>query len=417
MAKFKIIPSNNLSGTIEVYGAKNAAMKMIAASVLIQGKVVLENVPEIVDVQRLIEILIKNGAQITRHNHTLTIDTTNLSNDNPDRTLVKRFRGSIVLVGPYLSRFGKIGIPQPGGCVIGSRSIDTHLEAFKKIGAKVTNANDFNELVLEKNLGGKVELKEASVTATENIIMSQVLGNQETIIKNAATEPQIADLANFLNKAGAKITGAGEKTIRIEGVDTLNPITYAVMPDPFEACTFICLAIATNSEIKITNCIPKDLFPFLDVIRNMGVQLEQGENYILVKKSPNLKPVDITTGIHPGFSTDMQAPMGLVLTQAHGKSKIKETLFENRLGYLKELVEMGAQVEFLNNREAIITGPTRLRGRRIDSLDLRAGATLLIAGLIADTPTEINNAENIDRGYERIEERLAKIGAKIQRVK
>lgn len=416
MSKFIIYNSKNLKGEIEVHGAKNAAMKMIAASILILGKVTLENVPDISDVQSIIDILVENGAEISRNNHTLEIDTTNLIDKNPNAILVKKFRGSIVLIGPYLSRFGKISIPQPGGCLIGSRPIDTHLDAFKKVGAKVICDNDFNHLNLTQNMGGQVTLKEASVTATENIIMSQAIGNQETLIENAATEPQIADLINFLNKAGAKISGAGTKNLKIQGVDKLNPVSYTVMPDPFEAATFICMAIVTNSEIKISNCNPKDLYPFLDVIDEIGVKFELGENYVLIHNSQNLKSVKITTDIHPGFSTDMQASIGLVLTQAHGQSHIHEKLFENRLGYLKELVEMGAKVEFISNQEAMITGPTVLYGRRIESLDLRAGATMIMAGLAAEGKTIITNAEIVDRGYEKIETRLKRIGAKIERV-
>lgn len=416
MSKFIIQGSKNLQGEIEVYGAKNAAMKMISASILILGKVTLENVPDISDVQRIIDILVKNGAEISRKDHTLEIDTTNLIDKNPDAVLVKKFRGSIVLIGPYLSRFGKISIPQPGGCQIGSRPISTHLEAFKKVGAEVKYNDNFNHLKISKNLGGLIILEEASVTATENIIMSQVIGGQQTVIENAATEPQIADLINFLNKAGAKISGAGTRTIKIQGVDRLNPVSYIVMPDPFEAATFICMAIATNSKIKVSHCKTNDLYPFLDIIKEMGVKFELGEDYVLILSSENLKPAEITTDIHPGFSTDMQAPIGLVLTQAHGESQIKEKLFENRLGYLKELVDMGAKVEFLSNQEAVITGPTVLQGRRIESLDLRAGATMIMAGLAAEGQTIITNAEIVDRGYEQIETRLRRIGAKIERV-
>lgn len=416
MSKFIIYNSKNLQGEIDVYGAKNAAMKMIAASILILGKVTLENVPDILDVQSIIDILIENGAEITRNGHILEIDTTNLLDENPDARLVKKFRGSIVLIGPYLSRFGKISIPQPGGCLIGSRPIDTHLEAFKKVGAEINCDDNFNHLNLSKNLGGQVILKEASVTATENIIMSQVIGDQETVIENAATEPQIADLIKFLNKAGAKISGATTRNLKIQGVDKLNPVSYRVMSDPFEAATFICMAIATNSEIKVIHCNPNDLYPFLDVIHKMGVKFELGQDYVLVQESENLKPAEIITDIHPGFSTDMQAPIGLVLTQAHGQSHIHEKLFENRLGYLKELVEMGAKVEFISNQEAVITGPTVLHGRRIESLDLRAGATMIMAGLAAQGQTIITNAEIVDRGYEQIETRLKRIGAKIERV-
>ncbi|MFA6493252.1 MAG: UDP-N-acetylglucosamine 1-carboxyvinyltransferase [Patescibacteria group bacterium] len=416
MAKFIIEGQQKLSGGIEVLGAKNAAMKMIAASILIKDKVILENVPNILDIQVIIDILKQNGAEITREGHTLNIDTTNLIDTDPNPELVAKMRGSIVLVGPYLARFKHIRFPKPGGCAIGTRSIDAHLKAFEDIGAKVSCTNKLFKVDLEENLGGVVNLTEPSVTATENIIMSQVLNDKETVINNAATEPQIADLINFLNSAGAKITGAGTRTIEIKPVDNLVGVKYRSMPDPFETATFICMAIVTKSLLKITNCRPSDMYPFLDMVNKIGVDFKIGSDYIQITKINNLEPIDLETGIHPGFSTDMQAPMGLVLTQANGQSSIYEKLFENRLGYLKELVRMGAKVDFVDNHHAVIYGPTKLYGQRIESLDLRAGATLLIAGLIASGTTEIKNAENIDRGYERIESRLEKIGAKIKRI-
>ena len=416
MAKFIIHESKNLQGEIKVLGAKNAAMKMIAGTVLIKDEVILENVPDIADVQKLIEILTQNGAQIERNGSTLQIDTTNLQDKDPNQKLVKKFRGSIVLIGPYLARFGHVNLPQPGGCNLGARSIDTHIEAFKNIGAKFTRQNELNQFSLDNNLGGEISLTEASVTATENMILSQVLGLKKSIIRNCATEPQIKDLAEFLNRAGAKIEGAGTRIITIEGVEKLTGATYRVMPDPFETSTFVCLSIVTQSELKITGCRPNDMHPFLDKIKEIGVEFETGDDYIKVYKSANLKPTEIIADIHPAFSTDMQAPMGLVLTQAEGESQITEKLFENRLGYLLELKKMGAKVEILNDRQAKIYGPSQLHGAHIESLDLRAGATMILAGLTATGETVISDAEIVDRGYERIDERLKNIGAKIERV-
>ncbi|AKM82771.1 TPA: UDP-N-acetylglucosamine 1-carboxyvinyltransferase [Candidatus Berkelbacteria bacterium] len=417
MSKFIINQSKNLMGEIKVMGAKNAALKMIAASVLIPDKITLNNVPDIVDIQNLLNILTENGAVIKRIDHTLEIDTKNLSDQNPNPKLVKKMRGSIVLIGPYLSRFGKISIPQPGGCLIGARPIDTHLKAFEDVGANITCNNEFNHLELKENMGGDVKLAEASVTATENIIMSQVIGTQKTVISNAATEPQIVDLANFLIKAGAEIYGAGTRTIEIKGVEKLHSLEYNVMPDPFETSTFVCLAVVTDSELKITSCEPNHMYPFLDIIKEIGVNFEIGDDFIFVRKlRGKLKPTKIVADIHPGFSTDMQAPIGLVLTQADGESYIYEKLFENRLGYLNELKKMGAKVEIVNSHEAKIFGPTPLHGAKIDTLDLRAGATVVLAGLAADGETEISNIEIIDRGYEKIEERLKALGAQIERV-
>lgn len=415
MSKFEIQGPSKLSGEIEVYGAKNSALKLIAACILIKDKIILENVPDILDINILIDILIKNGAQITRTGHTLNIDTTNLSDTDPDETLVKKFRGSIVLAGPYLARFGKINIPQPGGCAIGTRPIDDHLNGFRQAGTEINKNGCIYEYKREKIEGAQINIR-PSVTATENMIMTQVLAKGLTTISNVAREPQITDLANFLNQAGAKITGDGSSTINIEGVEKLHGLTYKVMPDPFEACTFICLAAAANSQIKIKACEPNHLYPFLDKLKEIGVDFEIGQDYVKINDASHLKATNIITDIFPGFSTDMQAQTGVVLTQAHGKSHVNETLFENRLGYLKELQDMGAKVEMINAHEANIYGPTPLVGAQIKSLDLRAGATMILAGLIAKGETILENAEMIDRGYEKIENRLSALGAKIKRV-
>lgn len=415
MSKFEIQGPSQLKGEIAVLGAKNSALKLIAACVLIKDKVILENVPDILDINVLVDILKKNGAQITRAGHTLNIDTTNLSDADPDETMVKKFRGSIVLAGPYLARYGKINIPQPGGCAIGTRPIDDHLNGFRQVGTDIQKNGCIYEYKREKFEGAQINIR-PSVTATENMIMTQVLSQGLTTINNVAREPQITDLANFLNQAGAKITGFGTSTIKIEGVEKLTGLTYKVMPDPFEACTFICLAAATNSPIKIEDCQPNHLYPFLDKLKEIGVDFEIGQDYVKINDASHLKATRITTGVYPGFSTDMQAQTGVVLTQAQGKSYINETLFENRLGYLKELQDMGAKIEMINAHEANIYGPTPLRGAQIKSLDLRAGATMILAGLIAEGQTIIDNVEIIDRGYEKIEERLSVIGARIKRI-
>ncbi len=416
MSKFEIEGLNKLEGEIPVYGAKNAAMKMIAASVLISGKVILENVPDILDIQVIIDILIQNGAVINRTGHTLEIDTTNLSPKDPNPRLVEKMRGSIVLIGPYLARFGKISIPQPGGCAIGARPIDIHIDGFRQFGVEITENDNFYHFQTDNLIEKNVNLKGISVTATENVMMAAVLAEGKTTIKNVAKEPEIIDLANFLNKAGAKIIGAGTSKIEIEGVKKLEPITYEVIPDRIEAGTFAALAVATKSSLKVVNCHPQDLEAFLEKIAQMGVSFEKGDNFIYIKGSTDLKPVNIETEAHPGFPTDLQAPVGLLLTQAQGESTIHEKIHENRLGYLKELAEMGANIKIIDQQEAKITGPTILKGKNVDSLDLRAGATLILAGLIAEGKTLIDNAEIIDRGYEKIEERLQKVGAKIRRV-
>lgn len=417
MSQFEISGNKKLEGEIPVYGAKNAAMKMIAAAVVIKNKVTLENVPDILDIQTIIDILVKDGAKITRHGHTIEIDTSVLGKDDPDTSLVEKMRGSVVLIGPYLARYGKITIPQPGGCSIGNRPIDTHLDAFRQLDVKITETDcGFIFRTNGKIKAGSVTLKEASVTATENILMTTVTAEGQTVINNAACEPEISDLIEFLNKAGAKITGTGTKVIKITGVNQLNKVNHQVIPDRIEAGTFVALAIVTKSPLKIINCHPKHLTAYLDKVKEMGVKLKCGKDSIEIEKIPELKPVNVQTAVYPGFATDLQAPMGLILTQADGKSKLEENLFENRFGYLDQLVKMGARVEFISNREAEITGPTHLVPASVEGLDLRAGATMILAGLVARGKSTILEAEIIDRGYEKIEERLKKVGARIQRV-
>jgi UDP-N-acetylglucosamine 1-carboxyvinyltransferase len=425
MSKFEIQGPNNLVGEIKVFGAKNVALKLIAATVLIKDKVTLKNMPQILDIQNMLEILEKAGADISQNGHETTIDTTNLSSNDPDGVLMEKLRASVVLIGPYLARFHRINVPRPGGCSIGTRSIDVHLDAFTQLGIDIVHKTDGSGDTCQDNLyhfscaniyGQNIQLKEASCTATENIMMAAALSSGKTVINNAAQEPQIEDLANFLNSAGAQITGAGSSIIEIVGVETLKGLSYTIMPDPIEAGTFVCLAAITNSEIKITHCKPDHLRPFLDKITDIGINFEVGDDYIVVKPTNELRPTNIDTAVYPGFPTDLQAPIGLVLTQADGESTICENLFENRLGYLNELEKMGAKIKIIDNHTAKIAGPTKLHGSQISSLDLRAGATVLLAGLAATGTTIIENAEMIDRGYEKIEERLSALGAKIKRI-
>lgn len=415
MAKFEIQGNCQLKGELPVYGAKNAAMKMIAASILINGKVTLTNVPRISDIENLCLILEQLGAKISRDGHKLEIETNKLVNLNPDSKLVRMIRASVVLVGPLLARFGQVEIPHPGGDKIGSRPINLHLQAFRELGVIV--AEEPNNYLFRKNgqIGNRVHFKKISVTGTENILLFACLQDHEIIIDNAAIEPEIIDLVEFLQKAGASIKIDGRR-ISICGKNQLQSVSHHVIPDRIEAGTFIVLAAAAKSQITITNLNPSHLTVFLDKLKEIGVQFDVGSNFIYIKKSPKLRACDISTAEYPGFSTDWQPPIGLLLTQAEGKSHITENIFENRLGYLKELQDMGAKVKLINNCQAEITGPTPLHGAVIKSLDIRSGATLLIAGLIAENKTIINHAENVDRGYEEIEKRLTKIGAKILRL-
>ena len=409
-----------LKGEIKVFGAKNAAMKMMAASILFEEPVILDNVPEILDITKLSAILTKMGAKIERKGHQLSIDTSKLANIDPDPFLVGTFRASVVLIGPLLARFGQVRIAHPGGDKIGRRPIDRHLKAFGDLGIKVAETNDSYLFQKTDYLNTKVHFEKISVTATENILIF-ACGQQETIsIDNAAIEPEVIDLCNFLQKGGAKISISGRQ-ISVSG-GKLKKVRHQVIPDRIEAGTFAVLAAATASSLKITDLIPEHLGAFLNKLREIGVQFEIGDNFLYIRKplenkiSTYLRASKISTAEYPGLPTDLQPPLGLLLTQAVGESLIQENIFENRLGYLKELQKMGAKIKVINNHLAKITGPAKLHGADISSLDIRTGATLIIAGLIASDKTQIAHAENIDRGYERIEERLQKLGADIKRI-
>ena len=388
-------------------------MKMIAASILIGDRVELENVPDISDIQALSTILIKMGAQIERDQHRLTLDTSQLKAIEPEASLVRSIRASVVLIGPLLARFGQVSLSHPGGDKIGRRPIDRHIKAFRQLGVKVEEIQDgylFQKGKLTKN---RVVFERISVTATENILLFAAGQTQKITIENAAIEPEIMDLIEFLKKAGAKIQVTGRK-MTISG-GQLRGVNHRVIPDRIEAGTFAVLAAASQSPLKISAINPEHLQPFCEKLAEIGVQFEIGRDFLYIKSSSVLKPVTIKTAEYPGFSTDWQPPMSLLLTQANGKSRIYENIFENRLGHLEELKKMGARVKIRHRHEAEIWGPTKLHCAQIASLDIRSGATLIIAGLIAQGQTIINQAENIDRGYEKIEERLQKLGADIRR--
>ena len=367
------------------------------------------------DIKEISEILIKMGAIINREGHTLAINTSNLRNEEPNSDLVKSIRASVVLIGPLLSRFGWAKIQHPGGDKIGSRPIDRHIKAFETLGIKVKSLDNFYEFEVNEILENEVVFDNITVTGTENIILFASGKNIRVKIINAAIEPEILDLIEFLVKAGVKIE-VNNRQIVIEGSETLKGLEHVVIADRIEAGTFACLGSATGSEIKINHCNPKHLTAFLDTLRNIGVKFDIGEDFIYIKESEVLNSTNITTGEYPQLSTDLHPPLGVLLSQCKGISTINETIFENRLGYLSELKIMGANVEIINSSQAKIIGPSKLHGAEIESLDIRAGATLIIAGLLAEGESIINNAEMIDRGYENIENRLSRLGAEIKRI-
>lgn len=429
MAKFRIEGNHKLNGDFQVSGAKNAALKMVAASVMVPGVTTLHNVPKIVDIERMIEVIESLGAKIEYTDQTLIIDSKNIKSFSPNEKPIKKLRGSVVIIGPLLARFGKAHFSEPGGCLIGSRPIDTHLKAFEAMDVSVEISDKGEKFFLQAGNNfkkGNIEviLSEMSVTATENIMMAAVLRSGITTIKVAACEPEIVDLANFLNKAGAKITGAGTHTIQVEGVKNLTKVEYTVMPDRIEAGTMVIAAAVCGGKVKILDIIPDHLALVFSKFSEMSVDFEiiptknDHADIIINQRSQLVAPVSSKLDVrqYPGLPTDLQAPLAVLATQAKGETRIFETLFNSRFDYTKWLIEMGAKIDIVNPFLIEINGPVILQGQEIESSDIRGGAALVIAALCARGTTVISNIEYIDRGYENLDLRLRKLGAEIERI-
>lgn len=415
-----------LSGKIKVNGAKNAILKAMASSILFADKIEMKNIPDIEDVKRLSELLEKMGAVVTKKSKgNYSIDVKNLKEWNLDREISERIRASIVLTGPTLARFGKVSFPVPGGCVIGARPIDFFVDGFKKMGAETNFKNDryYIEVPKGKKLkGAEIFFRAPSVTATETFMMAGVLANGKTVLKNTAMEPEIKHLADFLNSCGAKIKGAGTPTIEITGGKLLSSknVVYRAMPDRIEAGSFLIMGALCADNLEITDCNPNDIEILIQILKDAGVPLEIGKTSIKIKnngsiKNKDFKSIGFKTKEFPGFPTDLQAPMVIFLTQASGESLVFETIFEGRLSFVEDINRMGAEIRLLDPHRALIKGPSVLRGREVESPDLRAGLAFVLAGILAKGDTIIDNVYLIDRGYERIEERLQKIGVNIGR--
>lgn len=407
---------SKLKGTVKISGAKNAALPIIAATLLFRDDVVLKNIPDIKDVQALLNILRSLGATVNFEKSILKIGAGKIGDQDPDPELVRRLRASILTMAPLLVRNRKVSMPHPGGCLIGSRPIDVHLRALERLGAKVAVNKDSYHLEGDDLKGGTI-CAEFSVTGTENIIMASVLTPGKTLVTLAAAEPHVQDLCNFLQAAGAKIKGIGTHNLEITGVERLCSLTYEIIPDQIESGTFAIAAIATKSEVTIDGFVTAHQESLLSKLDQAGANYEVlSPSKLKVKPSHQLKSFKIRTEVYPGFATDLQAPMAILATQGDGSSEIYETIFEGRLGYINELSKMGASCVVRDAHQATITGPTPLFGARITSFDLRAGATLIIAALIAQGESRLDQIEIIDRGYEKIEEKFQNLGANIKRV-
>ncbi|HYE11939.1 MAG TPA: UDP-N-acetylglucosamine 1-carboxyvinyltransferase [Patescibacteria group bacterium] len=404
-----------LRGTVNISCAKNAILPVIAASLLTEDKCTLEDVAALEDVKVMVEVVNSLGAEVNLNkDNTLEIAASSIVNHDTAYELIRKMRASFLIMGPMLARVGKIRISLPGGCAIGSRPIDLHLKGFSAMGANITLGHGYIEAQADKLKGESIYLDFPSVGATENIMMAACLAEGMTIIENAAEEPEIVDLANFLSKMGAKIKGAGTDTIRIEGVPRLKGTTHVAIPDRIEAGTFMMAAAATRGDVLVDGVVPEHVKPITAKLKEMGVEVYEYEKSIRVNATERLKSVDIKTMPYPGFPTDMQSPIMSAVCVAKGTSVITETVFENRFMHISELKLMGAKIK-VDGRSAIIEGVERLSGAKVKATDLRAGAALIISGLCAEGRTEISEVYHIDRGYINIEEKMRKLGANIIR--
>lgn len=415
MGKYIINGGKTVSGKILLSGAKNSALPIIAASLLTNDITVLNNCPKISDTDTAFKILKQLGTDIDADGTTVIINSSSADKVQIPENLVKKMRSSIIFMGALISRFGEGVLFYPGGCELGNRPIDIHLEAFKKLGAKINENGNKIEISCPKIIGTVIELPFPSVGATENIILASVFAKGKTIIKNAAKEPEIYDLQLYLKKAGAKITGAGTDTITIEGTDKLGFAEHTIMPDRMEAGTYLIASTVTGGELYIENIPSYIIKPVTDILSQTGCTLKINNNSIYLKTTKHLSSIPvISTAPHPGFPTDMQPQLTTLLTQAEGTSIIKEEVFDKRIKHIPELIKMGANIDIKDNQTFIVKGPKKLIGTEVYAHDLRAGAALIIAGLLAEGKTIVNGSIHIQRGYENIETVLTKLGADIK---
>ncbi|WP_112182215.1 MULTISPECIES: UDP-N-acetylglucosamine 1-carboxyvinyltransferase [Paraliobacillus] len=414
MQKLYVQGGTPLNGKVRISGAKNSAVALLPAAILADSKVIIEGLPKISDVGILGELLEEIGGEVSWHGQTVHIDPSNMTSMPLPNGKVKKLRASYYFMGAMLGRFKKAVIGLPGGCHIGPRPIDQHIKGFEALGAKVTNEQGAIYLRADELKGARIYLDVVSVGATINIMLAAVKAKGKTIIENAAREPEIIDVATLLTSMGARIKGAGTDVIRIEGVDSLTGCMHTIIPDRIEAGTYTIMAAAQGEKVLIDNVIPQHLEPLLAKLREMGVQIEEGEEQLLITRSKDLKSVDIKTLVHPGFPTDLQQPFTSLLTSSTGTGVVTDTIYQARFKHIDELRRMNAQIK-VEGSSAIVSGPVQLEGAKVKASDLRAGAALIVAGLMANGITEITGLEHIDRGYEELTEKLTKLGAIIWR--
>ncbi len=420
MDKFVIRGGNPLLGTVRVSGAKNAALPAMAAALLTAEPVILENIPDVRDIQTERKLLVSLGADVElgygRAHHRTTINCKNLST-NPEAAyeVVKTMRASTLVLGPLVARMGVARVSMPGGCAIGARPIDLHIKGLERMGATITQEHGYIEARADRLKGAHIHFEKITVTGTEDLMMAATLADGETIFENAAREPEVVDLANLLNRMGAKIEGHGTSTIKVKGVSKLKGAKHRIIPDRIEAGTFIIAAALTGGDLMVSGCDPSHLTALLQKLEECGVKVRITGDGVRVTGDNPLKAADISTEEHPGFPTDMQAQYMALATQAEGVSIITENIFENRFMHVGELNRMGANIK-IDGRRAIVRGKTPLSSAAVLASDLRASASLVLAALVADGETIIDRVYHIDRGYERIEEKLRGVGAQMKRI-
>ena len=417
MDKLRITGGRKLEGQVRISGAKNSALPAMAASLLTAEEVLLTNIPLVADIWTTRRLLRELGAQVEfQGDHAVRAKAEKITSHEAPYDLVKTMRASVLALGPLLARSGKARVSLPGGCAIGARPIDLHLKGLEKLGARVKTEYGYVEAEAETLTGARIVFDKITVTGTENLMMAAVLAKGTTILENSACEPEVTDLAELLTKMGAKISGAGSATITIEGVPELHGATHEIIPDRIEAGTFLIAGAITGGDLEITACNPAHLASVINKLGEVGIPIEYGNGSLRVKSSPRLLPADVVTKEYPGFATDMQAQYMALMTQADGICVISENIFENRYMHASELLRMGAHIRIDGSR-AIVAGKTRLTGANVIASDLRASASLVLAALVAEGSTVVDRIYHLDRGYEKIEEKLQSVGAQIERVK
>jgi UDP-N-acetylglucosamine 1-carboxyvinyltransferase len=416
MDKMVVVGNGPLKGTVATSGAKNAALPILFSTLLAEGEHIFRNVPKLMDIESTSALLHSLGCETRWDGDTFRVKVSRLQSYEASYDLVRKMRASFLCMGPMLAKYGEAVVSQPGGCAIGSRPIDLHLEGFRALGAEITQKEGYVHAAAKKLKGGTFLFETVTVGGTENVLMAATLAEGRTVLENVAKEPEIVDLANYLNKMGAKITGQGTSVITIDGVEKLTPAEHSIMPDRIEAGTLLIAGAITHGEVTVTKCIPAHLEVLINKMREAGFKIDTTADTMTVHPAKSWEAVDITTAPHPLFATDLQAQYMALMSVAHGTTVITETVFENRFMHVQELIRLGADIT-PKTRVAVVRGlPGQLTGAPVMATDLRASASLVLAGLVAKGETVVNRIYHLDRGYEKLEDKLSSLGAIIRRI-